>query len=66
MVVIVEQLPLDLYYLGVEILVGVGPGSVEVLAYQVTPAAQDLDSVVLSVVLISYQFLESEATSWKS
>ena len=37
MVVIVEQLPLDLYYLGVEILVGVGPGSVEVLAHQVTP-----------------------------
>ena len=39
MVVIVEQLPLDLHNLGVEVLVGVGPGSVEVLPHQVTPAA---------------------------
>ena len=66
MIVIEEQLLLDLHYLGVKVEVGVGPGSVEVLAYQVTPAAQDLDSVVLSIILISYQFLESEATSWKS
>ena len=48
MIVIEEQLLLDLHYLGVKVEVGVGPGSVEVLAHQVTPAAQGLHSVVLS------------------
>ena len=38
MVVIEEQLLLDLHYLGVEVEVGVGPGPVEVLPDQVTPA----------------------------
>ena len=42
MIVIEEQLLLDLDYLGVQVEVGVGPGPVEVLAYQVTPAAQTL------------------------
>ena len=39
MIVIEEQLLLDLDYLGVQVEVGVGPGPVEVLTHQVTPAA---------------------------
>ena len=66
MIVIEEQLLLDLDYLGVKVEVGVGPGPVEVLTHQVTPAAQDLQSVVLSLILIPYQVLESVATSWKT
>ena len=42
-VVIEEQLLLDLHYLGVEVEVGVGPGPVEVLPDQVTPAARSVN-----------------------
>ena len=42
MVVIVQELFLDVHYLRVHVLVGVGPGSVQVLAHQVTPESVDI------------------------
>ena len=45
MIVIEEQLLLDLDYLGVQVEVGVGPGPVEVLTHQVTPAVGQVFSL---------------------